>query len=107
MKHRHTVGSGNVFQDIGCEEPEEKLAKAELAFIINRIINEKKLTQKEAAQILGVDQPKISALKHGKLSGFSVERLFLFLGALDHHIDIVVRQKSENVEEQMISVAYT
>ncbi len=107
MKHQHTVGSGNVFQDIGCEEPEEKLAKAELAFIINRIIIEKKLTQKEAAQILGVDQPKISALKHGKLSGFSVERLFLFLGALDHHIDIVVRHKSENVKEQTISVAYT
>ncbi len=107
MKHQHTVGSGNVFQDIGCEEPDEKLAKAELAFIINRIIMEKKLTQKEAAQILGVDQPKISALKHGKLSGFSMERLFLFLGALDHHIDIVISHKSDHLKEQLVSIAYT
>jgi len=100
-------GSGNIFRDIGSKNPEEKMAKAELAFIINQIIAEKGLTQKEAARLLGIDQPEISALKDGKLTGFSIERLFFFLGALDQHVEIVVRRKSEDdLNERIIDVAY-
>ena len=99
-------GSGNVFSDIGSKNPEEKLAKAHLAFIINQIITERELTQQEAAQLLGIDQPKVSALKGGKLSGFSLERLFNFLGALDQHIEIVVRHKSKDVRKEMLYVAH-
>ena len=70
--------SGNVFADLGLANPDELLVKAELARKISKIITQKNITQVEAAELLGIDQPKISALMKGKLSGFSTERLFRF-----------------------------
>lgn len=72
------VSSGNVFSDLGLSNPEERLAKANLAIQINELIKKKKLTQKAAAELLDIDQPKISALSTGRLSGFALERLFRF-----------------------------
>ena len=86
----YELSSGNVFADIGLPNPEELLAKADLASQINDIIKEKKLTQIDAAKLLGVDQPKISLLAQGKLSGFSLERLFKFLNILGQNITIKV-----------------
>ena len=106
MRQEYTEGSGNIFKDMGSSNPDEKVAKAELAFIINKIIKERKLTQKQAADILRIDQPKVSALNHGKLQGFSIERLFSFLRALDQRIDIVVHNKPRGSEDKMIHVAY-
>ena len=77
-----TVGSGNAFADSGHPNPEEAMAKAELAMLITATIKGKKLTQKKAAALMGVDQPKISDIIRGKLSGFTIERLFRFLRAL-------------------------
>src|SRR5262249_28961209 len=74
--------SGNVFADLGLENPEELLAKAALVQRIADIIAERKLTQAGAAKLLGIDQPKVSALLRGKLDGFSTDRLFRFLNAL-------------------------
>ena len=71
-------GSGNVFADLGLPDAEERLAKAELARQILNIITKRRLTQAQAAELLGIDQPKVSALTRGKLSGFSMERLFHF-----------------------------
>ena len=102
----YTVSSGNVFEDMDLPNPEERLAKAKLAAIINRIIEEKGLTQKEAAKILGINQPKISALKNGRLKGYSLERLFHFLEALDQHIEITITHRSKARVEQGINVAY-
>ncbi|MFH1831723.1 MAG: helix-turn-helix transcriptional regulator, partial [bacterium] len=82
MKKKFEQSSGNVFADLGLPNPEEALAKAELARQINFVIKKQKLTQKEAALLLGIDQPKISALISGRLSGFSLERLFRFLNEL-------------------------
>ena len=73
------VGSDNVFADLNLPNPEERLIKAELARRISDIIRQKNLTQIEAAEILSIDQPKVSALTRGKLSGFSTTRLFRFL----------------------------
>ena len=87
----YETSSGNVFADLGIENPEEALLKAELALQINEIISRKKLTQKSAAAVLGVDQPKISALMNGKLSGFSIERLFRFLNDLGQDITINIQ----------------
>ncbi len=103
----YTEGSGNVFRDMGCENPEEKMAKAELAFIINRIIAERGLSWEETDRLMGVDQRGMSALKKGKLSKFSMEDLFLFLGALDQRIDITIRHKAENISEKPIHVSYS
>lgn len=88
-----TKSSGNVFADLGIKNPEEALAKAELAVQINRIVKQKRLTQERIAEILGIDQPKVSALMNGKISGFSTDRLIRFLNALGRDVDIVVRFK--------------
>ena len=83
--------SGNVFADLGLNNPEELLAKAQLVQRICDIIAERKLTQVRAARLLGIDQPKVSALMRGKLDGFSTDRLFRFLNALGSDVDIVIR----------------
>jgi predicted XRE-type DNA-binding protein len=85
------AGSGNVFADLGLSEPEERLAKAELAHKICLLIKAKNLTQAQAAQRLGVDQPKVSALMRGRLTDFSTERLFRFINRLDSDVLIVIR----------------
>jgi predicted XRE-type DNA-binding protein len=86
-------GSGNVFKDLGFVDAEQRLAKAKLASLINDILEERGLTQREAAEILGLSQPKISALKHGRLAGFSLERLFTLLRKLDRDIEIIVSRR--------------
>ncbi|MEH1872017.1 helix-turn-helix domain-containing protein [Nostoc sp.] len=90
------ASSGNVFADLGLANPDELLVKAELARQISEIIAKQDINQAEAAQLLGVDQPKISALVRGKLSGFSTERLFRFLNALGCDVEIVVKLKPKS-----------
>ncbi len=106
MKKDYIIGSGNVFEDLGFKYPEEELAKARLASIINELIEERGLTQDQAGKILGVNQPKISALKNGRLKGFSLERLFSFLEKLDQHIEITVTDKSKVKAKHSIEVAH-
>ncbi len=98
------VGSDNIFADIGIENPEEELTKAELAWEIERIIKKRKLTQAKAAKLIGINQPKVSALLHRKLAGFSVERLMHFLNLLGQDVDIVVRPKPRNRKIARINV---
>jgi predicted XRE-type DNA-binding protein len=85
------ASSGNVFADLEVPDPEESLAKAELVRRICDVIAERKMTQARAAVVLGVDQPKVSALVRGKLEGFSIDRLLRFLNALGRDVEIVVR----------------
>ncbi len=85
--------TGNVFADLGVPQPEEALAKAELAAAIARLITGRHLTQVAAAKLLGVDQPKVSALLRGQLTGFSSDRLIRFLTLLGNDVDIVVRHR--------------
>jgi predicted XRE-type DNA-binding protein len=84
-------GSGNVFADIGLPNPDERLAKADLAIRIASAIRGRRLTQSSAARILKIDQPKVSRLLRGRLSGFSTERLMHFLTILGRDIEIVVK----------------
>ena len=86
--------SGNVFKDLGFPNAEDHLAKAELAYLINSLIKKQKLTQTAAAKLLGVDQPKISALSRGRVSGFSIDRLFRFILILNQDIEIRIKQHS-------------
>lgn len=87
------ASSGNVFADLEVPDAEETLAKAELAGRICAILAARKLTQAKAAALLGVDQPKVSALMRGKLDGFSTDRLFRFLNALGQDVEIVIRPR--------------
>lgn len=86
-----TKSSGNVFQDLGIPNAEEHLLKAEFAMLINRIIKDKGFSQENAAKILGIDQPKVSNLSRGQLSGFSIDRLIRFLILLNQDIEINVK----------------
>ena len=87
-----TMGSGNVFKDLGFPDAEELLVKASLALEIERIIDQRRLTQRAAAKLMGIDQPKVSHIIRGRLEGYSTERLMGFLTALGRDIEIVVRK---------------
>jgi predicted XRE-type DNA-binding protein len=88
-----TQSSGNVFADLGLKNPDERLAKAELAIRIAATIKARKLTQIAAAEVCGIDQPKISKLMRGDLYGFSTDQLFRFLTALGQDVEIIVRDR--------------
>ena len=97
-------GSDNVFDDLGLPNAEERLAKAEFARQILNIINHRHLTQAEAAELLGIDQPKVSALTRGKLSGFSMERLFHFLNLLGRDVKITIKPKPRSRQQAHLKV---
>jgi len=84
-------GSGNVFADLGLPEPEEEMTKAQLASRIGAIIRQRSLTQAAAASLMGIDQPKVSALLTGRLTNFSSGRLMRLLTALGHDIDTSIK----------------
>ncbi len=89
------VGTGNVFADMGMADADQRLAKAELAHQVGRLIAALKLPQKEVAKRLGIDQPKVSALLRGRLKAFSTDRLMRFITDLDHDVIITVRHPQE------------
>jgi predicted XRE-type DNA-binding protein len=97
-------GTSNVFADLGYADAEERQTKLRLAYAINGVIARRRLTQDAAARKLGINQPKVSALTHYKLDGFSVERLMIFLTALDQDVEIVIRKKPRSRSGGRISV---
>ena len=101
----YIISSGNVFTDLGLPNPEEALAKAELAQKIIVLIRERGLTQVQAAKVLGVDQPKVSALLRGHLTGFSLERLMRFLLRLGQDIQITVQASPRSRSQARVLVA--
>jgi len=103
-EHDYTVGSGNVFADLGLPQSEELQTKAALADQIASIARGRHLTQAETAHILGTTQPKVSDLFAGRLSGFSIERLIRFLNALDRDVQIVVSPKPKARERATVVV---
>jgi predicted XRE-type DNA-binding protein len=100
-----TRGSGNVFADLELPEPEEVRARADLLRLITRIIQHRHLTQSEAAELLGTNQPTVSDLMRGKLSRFSLERLIGYLTALGRDVEIVVRKKPRSRAAGRLAVA--
>lgn len=99
-----TSSSGNVFADIGVAEPEEELAKAQLASRIREVVRRSRLTQVAAAAVMGIDQPKVSALLNGRLTNFSSERLMRLLTRLGQDVEIVVKTKPRRRQRGRIRV---
>lgn len=97
-------GGSNVFADLGFADAGERQTKLRLAHAINQIIDFRRLTQAGAAELLTVNQPKISALQNYKLEGFSVERLMTFLTALDRDVEISIKKKPSSRAAGKISV---
>lgn len=100
-----TRGSGNVFADIGLPNPEEHLAKAQLVSMIDDVIQTRGLTQADAAELMGIDQPKVSHLLRGRFHGFSTHRLMEFLNALGRDVEIVVRAAPKSRKRGRLHVA--
>ena len=92
-QERIISSSGNVFADMGLPDADELDTKARLAATIIRIVQRRRLTQAQVSADPQINQPKVSALLHYKLEGFSVERLMRFLTALGHDVEIVVKAK--------------
>jgi predicted XRE-type DNA-binding protein len=93
------VGSGNVFADLGFADAEERLLKAELAFRIGQLIKKKGLTQAQVTERTALDQPKVSRLLRGELSGFSSDRLFAVLNRLGHSVEVRISVKERSPEK--------
>jgi len=96
-------GTRNVLVDLGFSDAEELSAKAQLALKLNNLMDARKLTQSQAAELLGMPQPKVSAIRNYKLQGVSLERLMQALVALDCSVEIVVR--STRTRDASIRVA--
>ena len=88
------IGSGNVFTDLGFANPDKELLKAHLTLAIYKLIKERVYTQKDAAEVLGIDQPKVSLLMTNRAGSFSVNKLMDFLTCLDQDIEIHVHTKT-------------
>lgn len=99
---RITESSGNVFADLGFPNPEQELLKAQMTLRIYQVIKQRKLTQAQAGEILGIRQPHVSGLMRGRSGNFSVERLMDFLTALGH--DVEIRVKHTRKEHGRVSV---
>lgn len=91
-----TRGTRNVFADLGLADPGERQTKTRLAMAVNEIIADRKLKQTDAARLLGIPQPRVSALAHYKLNDFSVEKLMGFLTALDQDVEIMIRPRARD-----------
>src|SRR5881394_17591 len=93
------ISSGNVFADLGFEDSEERLLKAKLASKIAQLIEEQGWTQAQTATRTALDQPKVSRLLRGQLSGFSADRLFAVLNRLGHSVEVRISAKERAPEK--------
>lgn len=100
------VSSGNVFADLDLAMPEELQAKARIAHLIVQIITKSHMTQKAAAEVLGLTQPKVSMIMNGRLEGFSLERLIMALTALDRDVEIRIRKKPRSRKQAHLNVVF-
>ena len=84
------TGSGNVYEDLGFDDPEGEQAKADLAIEIIKVIRARDLTQQQAAEIMGIRQPKVSRIIRGRLNGISQDALIGFLRSLGQNVEVSV-----------------
>lgn len=98
------ASSGNVFADLGLPNPEERALKSQLAIQIRRLIEAKGWTQAQAAQVMDLDQPKVSHLLRGRLSGFSVDRLLTIVNRLGHNVELHISAEEYAPEDTHLLV---
>lgn len=97
MANDITEGTGNVFADLGLPDAADRQTKTRLAMAVNALLKDRRLKQTEAAAVLGIPQPKVSALVNYRLDHFSVEKLMSFLNALEQDVEIVIRPSRQAV----------
>ncbi|MGI8907976.1 MAG: helix-turn-helix domain-containing protein [Candidatus Sumerlaeaceae bacterium] len=94
--------SGNVFTDLELPDADELMTKANLALHIRAAIKERKLTQAQAADLLGLNQPKVCSIVNGRLEGFSTDRLLRFLNDLGCDVAITVSKPRKKSRGHMV-----
>jgi predicted XRE-type DNA-binding protein len=95
-------GTGNVFADLGLPDPADRQTKTRLAMQVNELLKQRRVKQTEAASILGIPQPKVSALANYRLDYFSVEKLMSFLNLLDCDVEIMIRPRRKEVGQTSV-----
>lgn len=80
----------SAFHEIGMPDADELVVKSRLIRFVAEEVRRRELTQKDAGELLGLDQPNVSALMNEKLSRFSVQKLMAFVGRLGFKVSIHV-----------------
>ena len=109
MKKRKAIkfeeGSGNVFADLGLRNPDQLLARAQIGFHVFKILEGRKLKQREIAEVLGIAQPDVSHLMNGHFSRFTTDKLLDFLKRLDRKVRIEVSRHHKGEPYQQVTFA--
>ncbi len=93
----YEVTDGNIFADLGLDQPDERLARTKLLHEVGSLIKASKLSQREVAGKLGVTQPKVSLLVSGQLSAFSKDTLLHYLSVLGCEVQIHVKRPRSRI----------
>ena len=99
-----TRGTTHVFADLGYPDAVERQTKTRLALAVNELLKDRNMKQREIGVLLGIPQPKVSALINYRLDIFSIERLMEFLTALDQDVEIMIRPRADRRKSGHISV---
>ncbi len=99
------VGSGNVFADLGLRDADPLMARAQIGFQVFKILEAKKLKQREMSDILGIAQSDVSHLMNGHFSRFTTDKLLDFLKRLDRKVTIEVSRHQKGEPYQQVILA--
>jgi predicted XRE-type DNA-binding protein len=99
-----TRGSGNIFSDLGLPDADAHMLKARVVIFIKALIEQRQLSQTEAAKLMGLAQPDVSKLLRGRFEGFSLERLLEFVRALGSDVEIKVKSPAKHGREGRMSL---
>jgi predicted XRE-type DNA-binding protein len=99
-------GSQNVYADLGIPDAKKMLVKAQLATIIAEIIKRRKLTQTQAASLLGMTQSKLSNMLRGRFRGISETKMLECMTLLGRDVQIVVKPVSRSRKTGHVSVLF-
>ena len=99
------VGSGNVFADLGLKDADQLMARSQIGFHVFKILEERKLKQREIASILGIAQSDVSHLMNGHFSRFTTDKLLDFLRRLGRKVTIEVSPHHKGEPYQEVTFA--
>jgi len=88
--------SANVYEDLEMADAEQMQVKASLAAKIGEILKHRHLTQIQASEVLGIPQPKLSAMLRGQFRGISETTMLECMNRLGRDVEIVVRKPSRS-----------
>jgi predicted XRE-type DNA-binding protein len=104
-KKPYELSGGNVFADLGLDDADELFARAQIGYCVHKILQVKKLKQREIATVLGIAQSDVSHLMNGHFSRFTTDKLLGFLKRLDRKVTIRIAPRKAGEPYQQVSLA--